>query len=548
MNRRSTFAVLSGKRKRRKAKTATTLRSSLTPYTGPWNFEQAAHLLRRCTFGPSKARINQSVAEGMPTTIDQLFADQPLPDPPIHYNFQNDPDAAVGESWVDGAPYPNIPGLNGARYASLNSWSFGLMQEEGISIKEKMTLFWHNHFVVADINDPRYTYKYITTLRNSALGNFKALTKQITIDPAMLIYLNGTQNSAVAPNENYARELLELFTIGKGELAGPGDYTTFTEDDVVQMARVLTGWVARSDNPNLVQSRFIPARHDAEAKQLSHRFDNTVITNAGDQEYSQLVDIIFQKEEVARFISRKLYRWFVHYQIGASIESEIIEPMAQLIIDNDYEIAPALQALLSSEHFFNADNFGCAIKHPLDFLFSLINTFEVPMPNLINQQYFVRTQLYRASIPLEMVIFNHPSVAGWKAFYQEPLYYRIWINSASLPVRMQIGTLLARRQLAIGDNQFGIDVLDFVSKLDNPFDVNEMIDEFSRIVFARELTQNQKDYLKEVLIPGLPDFEWNVEYSEYAADPGNENLARAVEAKLQNMLQAMIGMAEFQLN
>ena len=548
MNRRSTLAILSGKRKSDSTRSVSLLSSSLNPYTGSWNYEHAAHLLRRTIFGPTKTQIDQAVADGLSFTIDQLFASQPLPEPPIHFIFDNDPGAAVGETWVDAPPFPDVPGLNGARYGSLYAWSFGLMQESGISIREKMTLFWHNHFVVADINDPRYTYKYSTTLRENALGNFRELVKKITIDPAMLIYLNGTQSTAIAPNENYARELLELFTIGKGALAGPGDYTTFTEDDVVQMARVLTGWIARGQDPTVVESNFVPFRHDTGTKQLSPRFGSVEISNAGDQEYSNLVDIIFQQDEVARFISRKLYRWFVHYTIDDTIENDIIEPMAQLIIDNDYEIELALRALLSSEHFFNAANFGCAIKHPIDFLFGLINTLEVPMPDASITKYFVWRQLYRVIIPLEMVIFNHPTVAGWKAFYQEPLYYRIWINSASLPVRMELAIALARRQAQIGDNPFGVDVLTFISQFDNPLEVDPMIDEFSRIVFARELTQNQKDYLKDVLIPGLPDFEWNVEYSEYLSDPDNEDLRRAVESKLQNMLQAMVSMAEYQLS
>ncbi|MBK9745017.1 MAG: DUF1800 family protein [Saprospiraceae bacterium] len=111
------------------------------------------------------------------------------------------------------------------------------------NIREKMTMFWHNHFVTADINDPRYNYIYISLLRKNALGNFKQLTKDITIDPAMLNYLNGRDNTGQAPNENYARELMELFTLWQSPLAGPGDYTTYTEDDIKEMARVLTGWI-----------------------------------------------------------------------------------------------------------------------------------------------------------------------------------------------------------------------------------------------------------------------------------------------------------------
>ena len=165
------------------------------------------------------------------------------------------------------------------------------MEENRHVHQEKLTLFWHNHYVTQGINDPQMVYNYITLLRENGLGNFRELTKQMTIEPAMLIYLNGNQNSAVAPNENYARELLELFTIGKGPAVGPGDYTNYTEDDVVEMARVLTGWIVRGgfttdtvNNP--LKSEFRPARHDDGTKQLSHRFDDIEIDDMGENEYA----------------------------------------------------------------------------------------------------------------------------------------------------------------------------------------------------------------------------------------------------------------------
>ncbi|MCB0871736.1 MAG: DUF1800 family protein, partial [Solirubrobacterales bacterium] len=165
-----------------------------------------------------------------------------------------------------------------------------LMLEEGISLREKMTLFWHNHFAVSNVNDPKFLYRHVELLRNFAWGNFRELMKEITVDPTMLRFLNGNQNTRTAPNENYARELMELYTLGKGDLAGPGDYTTFTEDDVIQMAKVLTGWRDRgfnTVNPDVnVESFFTLNRHDTGSKQLSHRFNNEVITNLGDQEYA----------------------------------------------------------------------------------------------------------------------------------------------------------------------------------------------------------------------------------------------------------------------
>ncbi|MEM1323387.1 MAG: DUF1800 domain-containing protein [Bacteroidota bacterium] len=553
MNRRATLAKLMGrtskKEQRRQASAATLGGGALDPYTGPWGAQQAAHLLRRTTFGPTKAEIQTATTDGLAATLATLLADQPLPDPPVYFNYGDDPEAGLGETWVDaGVDRTNLQ-LVGARVASLHGWHYGLFNESGMSIREQMTLFWHNHFVIANNNDARVNYRYITLLRENAMGNFRDLVKGITIDPGMLTYLNGNQNTAVAPNENYARELLELFTIGKGELAGPGDYTTFTEEDVVAMAKVLTGWVNVNRQTEEVGSYFVPNRHDRSTKQLSHRFNNITIANADEEEYLHLIDIIFQQEEVARFISRKLYRWFVHYNIDDQIELDIIEPMAQLLIQSDYEIKPVLNALLCSEHFFAAEGIGCMIKHPIGFLFSIVNTFGVISQNLdLISKYYIWLRLFRAMDPLGMNLYAHPDVAGWKAFYQAPLYYRTWINSASLPVRMQMAEALVNGFRISNQNFVRIDVLAFVEGMDNPSDINALLAEMSGLLYARPLTQEQIDYLKDILIPGLPDFEWGVEYGEYLGDPTNPDLRAAIESKLQNLVLAMLNLSEFYLS
>ena len=142
------------------------------------------------------------------------------------------------------------------------------MLNEQASLREKMVLFWHNHFVTAlgTIGDPRYGFRYNALLRKYALGNFKELALAITIDGAMLKYLNGNRNSKAAPDENYARELQELFTIGKGPEIGPGDYTNYTEDDVKAAAKVLTGWRLNPNSDGSIGSanshvRSSPARY-----------------------------------------------------------------------------------------------------------------------------------------------------------------------------------------------------------------------------------------------------------------------------------------------
>lgn len=232
-------------------------------------------------------QVKQAVTDGLDAVVEQLLADLPMPEPPVNYFFNDDPNVPIGTTWVD-KPFSRAVNFIPYRFNSLYAWTMGLLLEEGISVREKMTLFWHNHFVTENINDPKYTYNYISLLRENALGNFQELTKEVTINPSMLRYLNGNQNTRRAPNENYARELLELFTIGKGELAGPGDYTTFTETDVIEIAKVLTGWVDvgyLSADPNQQPGAFyLINRHDLEQKQLSHRFGNTTILNAGNRE------------------------------------------------------------------------------------------------------------------------------------------------------------------------------------------------------------------------------------------------------------------------
>ena len=556
MDRRSTLAALLGRRSQKSARTTAAMElpvvvNSLEPYTGPWGYDQAAHLLRRATFGATYAQIKEAEENGLDMTIQLLFEEQPMPADPINYYFQDDPNVPVGTSWLN-APYSLEDNFQVYRFRSLYAWTMDRMVNEGLHLRETMTLFWHNHFAVSNVNDPKFIHRHITLLGNYALGNFRDLVKEVTIDPAMLRFLNGRQNTAVAPNENYARELLELFTIGKGPQVGPGDYTNYTEDDIREIAKVLTGWRDRGfltlDPEQSVESAYIPPLHDMTTKQLSHRFDNVTISNMGADEYSHLIDIIFQKDEVARYICRKLYRWFIYYTIDEEIEQSIIEPMAQILIENDYEIQPALEALLRSEHFFHALNIGPMIKNPMDFIMNVLRQFEVQFPTQVFQDWNMKFRLYQATALLQMQYYFPPSVAGWKAYYQEPLYYRTWINATTLGYRMGYTDVLATVGYLFGGERLQIDVLQFITTIDNPYDPNEVIREFAKILFPQPITDGQVNALKEVLIFGLPDFEWTVEYGEYAADPENSDLALSIELKLRNLVRTMLNMPEFYLS
>jgi uncharacterized protein (DUF1800 family) len=537
----------------------------LDEYSGAWTATQARHLLKRTTFGPSMPMVDTAVVLGLNGTIGALFAPLAMPAPPLKSipdgtgsNQLNDPGATYGQTWVNAAPFPNInpPMLRNrilrARSKSLYSWTVLQMHYSGLSIKEKMALFWHNHFVVADGTIAHREYVYYSLLRNLALGNFKEITKEITIDTSMLIYLSGAENTNVAPNENYSRELLELFTIGKGELVAPGDYTNYTEQDVVEMAKVLTGWqVLQISNPNTLTAQFSANRHTQGTKQLSYRFNNAIIAENGAQEFRDLIDVIFQQAECSRFIMRKLYRWFVNYEISTEIETNIIEPLAAILRNNNYEIAPALQVLLKSEHFFQST--ACMIKSPIDLMMSATRGLGVnPPQGNIEQEYDHAYHIYITSSDLEQAMFYHPNVAGWKAYYQEPQFYKLWINNLLLPKRHQFCKLMAEGgTFSYNDVNYNITnlvpVLDIVNNITNAVNPNILINSLANIMFNYPITTAQVTSLKDILIPGLPDFEWSVEYSDYLADPSNLALAASVESKLKNLFSVMVRMSEFQI-
>ena len=525
---------------------------SIEPYQGAWGRSEAAHLLRRTTYGSGEDEIGKALELGLSSTLDELLATLPLPDPPVNAFDQNDPLVPIGDTWVY-VPYSRVENTNkliNDRLRSLAAWTVKVILEEDFSIREKMTLFWYNHFVTSNIRDATFRYRNITNYRENFLGNFKELAKVTTIDPAMLRYLNGNQNTRNRPNENYARELLELFTIGKGPLAGEGDYTNYTEDDILAISKILTGWrdtgyIFRNDSN--VDSVFVSARHDKTTKILSHRFNSVEIPNMESNEYSHLIDIIFQQDEVARFIARKIYRWFVYYDLNEQVEAGIIEPMARTLRENNYEMLPMVRTLLQSEHFYDAYAIGAMIKNPIDLVLGSIKQLKVEISGGLTRRYRLWQRLGGVTELLQMQFFNAPTVAGWKAYYQPPLYYRTWINSTTLSNRLFFTTAIIA-----GVDGDGVpvqaDLLSIVDHYENAGEPVELIDYLTDLFLPKEISQSQKEYLKSILIPGLPDYEWTIEYAEYKANPDDTNLKNAVENRLKAMFAAMFSLPEYQLS
>ena len=425
------------------------------------------------------------------------------------------------------------------------------MINEAPSLREKLVVFWQNHFVstFAEVNDARYIYRQNTVLRRHAVGNFRAFVIDMTKDPAMLRYLNGNQNVVGKPNENFARELQELFTIGVGN---------YTEDDVKAASRVLTGWTDtgyRSTTTADITVSFRAAQHDTTDKKFSASYQNKVIkgrtgTTAGDDELADLVDMILVQPEAARFVVRKLYRWFINADITPDIEQNFIEPLAQVFRQGNYDIKPVVTTLLTSQHFYDDALRGSIVKSPLDLNIGTLRYFGIKAPDAVtNSAGFTQLMNFIQSRNREqqLDIMDQPNVFGWRPYYDTG-FYDLWINSTTLALRGYYTDLLTGGNVRYGVDKLTLDTLALAKLTSDPSDPVKLIDEWSALFFAVDLTQTQRDFLIDnVLISGLPRYEWAIEWAAYANDPTNKNKQMAVTMKLNTTLQYMFRLAEYQL-
>ncbi len=518
--------------------------TGLEPFTGSWTVDTAAHLLRRTMFGPRRAEVLAIASGSLSAAFSTLFATQPTPADPIGPN---------GVTWVN-SPYDGQTDNTYTQY--LKSWWLGLMVNQGISLRERMVLFWHNHFVCesVDVQDSRYMYKQNALFREFSLGNVKELVRRVSFDPAMLRYLNGNTNIVGRPNENYARELLELFTIGKGPEIAQGDYTNYTEQDVQAAAKVLTGWRDNGrDNP-AVGSFFDSNRHDATNKAFSSAFGNKIITGkagaAGAQELDELIDMIFAQPETAKFFCRKLYRWFVYYDISETVEQSVIVPLADVMRTNNYELLPVLEKLFSSAHFFDENNIGCFIKSPIDLIAGCIRKFEIPLPALSTPAYVLPyNNLRNSAANMQMNLLDPPDVAGWKPYYQVPDFYEIWINTATYPQRGQFTDTLFTG--AAGNRNYAMNRIAYVATMSTPSDPFKLIEGLAEDLFPIDVTKIQKDYLiyNAMGLRQGGEYDWTDAWNAYNAPGGNTETNRTLLLRmLDPLLKFMFRMAEFQLS
>ena len=523
--------------------------AGLDAYTGDWDTPQVVHLLKRTLFGATIQDLNYFKGLSMSQAVDELLKPTPVPATKPLNNYGNDP-TGVGsfQTWIGTGLLYQDEDMTTNRLRSLQAWWIGQMLSCGRSIHEKMTLFWHNHFAMnalphLDIPCELWYNQYLT-LRKYALADFRDLMKAITLDPAMLIFLTGNTNTKTAPNENFGRELQELYTIGKG----PG--SQYTEADVRNAARALTGHTVDLE----FNYQFQAGDHDDTNKEFSGFYNNAIITGYsganGVKEVDTLLAMIFSTQESAKFICRKLYNFFVYYKTDDTIEANVITPMADIFRKN-YNITEALSALFKSQHFYDLVNSGaCIIKSPLDLLIGLCREYQVAIPTDNAGQYNAWTMLsVRASI-LQQEIMVIDLVAGWDAYREAPQYHELWINSVTYTYRNFYTDLL----IGVGDMKdstlLKIDAVGFASRLPAPQDPNRLIEDSLSILLRPPLSDSSVTLLKQsILLGGLTtDIYWTNAWLDYLANPNDMAAYGVVDTKLRTLYKYLMNLPEYHLS
>ncbi len=551
--------------------------ASLATRSGLLGKRLAAHLLRRATFGPTRAEIDEFAEKTASEAIDQLLNFPPLPQHPV--------DPETGLTWlVTGRTNANSP--NNDLKNIVNSWWLHTIFDPGIplSASQKLSFFLHTSFSTGTqgIELSENHYYTLRLFMHYASGSYKELAKKICMDNGMNNYLDIGESIKGNPNENFAREFFELFTISKGPQIGDGDYTNYTEEDIRESARLLTGFRRNDewDNPlyfdpetGLPQARPTISRHDETDKTFSAAFNNTTIVGQTSevgmlQEINDLVEMIFVQPATAVSICRRLYRFYVRRSISEEIEQDIIQPLAQTLRDNDYVVAEAVRELLSSQHFFDEDDtdstddtIGALIKNPLDLQAGIIRFFGVPIPDPVQDPFTTYVSFYwwglqkilwDACFPL----FAPPDVAGYEPYYQGPDYNRLWISAKSLPARYEMID-----EHLDGPDYMRFNVLEFVtntaniSNFDGPDPLGNigihqgariaehLVTELLEYLFPEPLSNNRYEYFLNILLDGLTTLNWMNEWDNYVAT----NDDTAVVPQLKKLIRSIVQAPEYQL-
>lgn len=466
----------------------------------PWSVLKVRHIYQRLRFSASQTTIDEALTNTPQQFIDSII-DQALnlslPPSPFwgYYSFSD----------FDDYEAQNSPFI----FAYRNETAQNILNG---GLKKRLAFFWSNHFVtkLETYFYAPYLFQYFQKLEEHAIGNFKEFVREMGRNPAMLLFLNGFENTNNSPNENYARELFELFTLGEGN--------NYTQQDITEAARALTGYNHWDDFGGEIY--FNASTFDAGNK--------VIFGQEGPWGYDDVINILFEHRstEVANFIVTKLYHFFVSPTFDALIQETIIDPLVQTFIDGNWELAPVLRQLFKSEHFFDERSFGVVIKSPLDVIFNFINE-----TNFFYNEEVIDAMLYYAGL-MGQEIFDPPDVSGWQRD-------ETWINSSTLTGRWEIMDIYLH--YLFYNQGLQLEFADFAKQLTNNSNDPDFITRTLVNHFMCKELHTQTDYDDATVV-----FKWDVPQNYY--DTGAWNLDwESGPLQVLLLLRHIVKMPEFQL-
>lgn len=401
----------------------------LTPTPNDWTQREAAHLLNRAGFGGSPEQIQTLHSLGREKAVEQLL------NPPQGADQMDPPGWAVGEgdqteeefskqmkdlererSKMSAEEYDQarrklrqqVQRTQRKTGGELQEWWFNSMLKTNTPLQEKMTLFWHDHFPssLQKVRDPRLLYQQNVLFREFATGNFKELTQRIAVDPAMMRYLDTPQSQKGKPNENFARELLELFTLGEGN---------YTEQDIKEAARAFTGYTID--------------RQTGKVRHIDNRWDEgkkTFMGRTGPFNGEGIINIVFEQDACSRYVPKKLWEFFAYEKPS----EEIVGALANTFSEGNFEVVPVLRKIFLSEEFYSPQSVRTRIKSPVEFLVQMLRQLEIK--EAVPERYLTLVQ-----VQLGQQLLMPPNVAGWD-------WGKAWINTNSLLTRYNVAGMVTK--------------------------------------------------------------------------------------------------------
>ena len=474
---------------------------NLTPYSPsknkPWTAKQINLVVRRLGFGCSLSDIDLHLNSTPKSLIDDIV------------DGASNMEVTTAPEWSQWDNKQFNKSVNNKNYYHTIWQRQAFKDIINNGFRERLTLFWSNHFVVEykDVNQPAYLYQYYALIQSHALGNFKTFVSEMGLAPAMLRYLNGFENKKNSPNENYARELYELFTLGEGN--------GYIQEDITETARALTGYNRFKTYLGVIE--FNENSFDKGSK--------TIFGRSGNWGYNDVIDILFEekKDLIANFICNKIYRYFVSPQLNSSIVSAMAETFKQ----NEFELKPVLKQLFKSEHFFDSVNSNVIIKSPIDLMLGLHHSLSFEYKDNVDLELNFRNKCRE----MGQEVFSPVDVAGWQGNHD-------WINSETLPKRWEFADYLLIKYWQKNKNQFKTFIQSLVGR--DQTDLRVIVTQLKDFMFCPyeikedEITDAINTFMGEVPESYFEDGTWSL----------NSN---SVPKQVYDLMRFLITLPEFQL-